>query len=62
MTSAISSNFFAVVMRKRRSNSNSPRGSRATRGREHLVSGELILYTTEDGQSHIQLRPSVRSR
>jgi hypothetical protein len=43
-------------MRKRRSNSNNPRGSRGTRSREHSVSGELILYTTQDGQSRIQLR------
>ena len=43
-------------MRKRRSNSNSPRGSRGARSREHSVTGELILYTTEDGQSRIQLR------
>jgi hypothetical protein len=48
--------FFGATMRKRRSNSNNPRRPRGTRGREHSVSGELILYTTEDGQSHIQSR------
>ena len=41
------------MMRKRRSNSNN---SRASLGLGHSVSGELILYATEDGQSRIQLR------
>jgi hypothetical protein len=43
-------------MRKCRSNSNNPHGSRGARSHEHSVSGELILYTTEDGQSRIHLR------
>jgi hypothetical protein len=37
---------FAVMVRKHRSNSDNPR---RPRGCEHSVSGELILYTTEDG-------------
>jgi hypothetical protein len=44
------------MMCKRRSNSNNSRGSRGTRGLEHSLSGELILYTTEDGQWRMQLR------
>src|SRR6266404_6248908 len=46
---------FGVMMPKRRSNSNNARDLEGLEVASIKVSGELILYTTEDGQSHIQL-------